>query len=126
MTSDCLRAVQSHLDGLSRAERARVVESLSSQLDELKDAGLDPTQVLGEPIVYARKLVTALADDTDLPRWTLAGVPVETRAPFSAEVLTAIPVSTLTAIRSAPAAPAAVVVPIRQGLAATWTDSAAH
>ncbi|MGW2267410.1 DUF5808 domain-containing protein [Streptomyces koyangensis] len=88
MTAEYLRAVRAHLGRLSRADRRRVLDALSAQLEELAEAGDDPVTALGEPAHYAAGLLDALAGD--LPEGSASrrvfGIPVETRGPVSAEV----------------------------------------
>lgn len=83
-----LRAVGSHLGALRRADRALALDALEAQLGELRDAGIDPVDALGDPEHYARELLEALASDApvEAPRLRLLGLPVETRGPVSADV----------------------------------------
>lgn len=92
MNDDYLRAVDRHLAGsshLSDPDRRRALDALRAQLDELAEAGLDPSTALGAPAGYARTLIDALADDeppADEARWRVLGLPVETRGPLDARV----------------------------------------
>jgi hypothetical protein len=88
MTDTYLRAVAAHLGRLSAVDRRRALSSLSSQVDELVDAGIDPESALGDPASYADGLLAALMEEPAPhdAQWQVLGLPVETRGPVSAEV----------------------------------------
>lgn len=88
MTDAYLRSVRTHLHGLPTADHHRAMESLSAQLDELADAGIDPRDALGEPADFAAHLRDALEGDApaDAAQWRVLGVPVDTRGPVDADV----------------------------------------
>ncbi|MET8579018.1 DUF5808 domain-containing protein [Streptomyces sp. NPDC005012] len=88
MTRTYLHAVREHLGRLTQGDRRRALVALRAQLDEFREAGLDPASVLGSPAEYAAQLVEALSEERPAgeARWRLLGLPVETRGPVDAEV----------------------------------------
>lgn len=83
-----LSAVGAHLVGLSKTDRLLALDGLEAQLDELREAGIDPVEALGAPEDYADALLDALVSDApaDEPHLRVLGLPVETRGPVSARV----------------------------------------
>lgn len=83
-----LHEVEAQLGALSRRDRARALEALSAQLNELADADIDPVEALGPAEQYAADLRDALTGDAPAvdSRLRVLGVPFELRGPVSAEV----------------------------------------